>query len=241
MPTAESRPFLTARWVHLAMLSYEVGPTVLSALVPKGTELDFWSGKCLVSMVGFQFLDTRVLGLSVPFHRDFEEVNLRFYVKRTIDGETRRGVVFVKEIVPRRAVAWIANTLYNEKYVTLPMSHDDRMAEASRMLSYSWQFNGQQCRLGVAPAGESFLPDGPSEEAFITEHYFGYTAQRDGSTLEYRVEHPRWNVWKATNPELSCDVAALYGPELSTYLSATPSSCFVADGSEIMVRRGQRI
>ena len=129
-----SRRLLTARWVDLAMVNYEVDPELLRALIPAGTELDLWFGQCLVSVVGFQFLDTRVLGLALPFHRDFEEVNLRFYVRRTVGDEVRRGVVFVKEIVPRRAIALIANAVYNEKYIALPMSrrHDgDR-----RRLSY---------------------------------------------------------------------------------------------------------
>ena len=96
MPSAQARPFLTARWIHLAMLNYEVDPDVLRDLVPSGTELDFWAGRCFVSIVGFQFLDTRVLGVAVPFHRDFQEVNLRFYVTRTVDAEVRRGVVFIR-------------------------------------------------------------------------------------------------------------------------------------------------
>jgi uncharacterized protein YqjF (DUF2071 family) len=82
MPTRQASPFLTARWIHLTMANYEVDRSLLQGLVPKGTELDLWSGRCFVSVVGFQFLDTRVLGFSVPFHRDFEEVNLRFYGRR---------------------------------------------------------------------------------------------------------------------------------------------------------------
>jgi uncharacterized protein YqjF (DUF2071 family) len=220
------------------MANYEVDPILLRALVPNGTELDLWSGRCFVSVVGFQFLHTRVLGVSVPFHRDFEEVNLRFYVKRIVDGETRRGVVFVKEIVPRRLLAWVANTVYNEKYVALPMSHDDRIADASRRLVYSWRQDREWSRIAVTLEGEAYLPGEASEEAFITEHYWGYTAQRDGSTLEYQVEHPRWRVWKAGNTEFVCDVASLYGRAFVPFLNRAPSSCFVADGSEIVVRRG---
>jgi len=229
--------FLTARWVDLAMANYEVDPEVLRGLVPKGTELDRWSGRCFVSVVGFQFLDTRVLGLALPFHRDFEEVNLRFYVRRTVGGEVRRGVVFVKEIVPRRAIAWIANAVYNEKYIALPMSHD-ATSDDRRRLSYGWRHRGAWCRLAVTLEGDARLPSDDSEEAFITEHYWGYTAQRDGSTSEYKVEHPRWNVWTGSSPELICDTAELYGPGLGSFLNGPPSSCFVADGSAVSVRRG---
>ncbi len=241
MADAPAASFLTARWIHLAMASYEVDPALLLPRVPAGTELDLWSGKCFVSIVGFQFLDTRVLGVPVPFHRDFPEVNLRFYVRRVVEGETRRGVVFVKEIVPRRALAWIANALYGEKYVALPMSHEDRMGEASPSVSYRFQHDGQWSELRVRVEGEPQPADESSEEAFITEHYWGYTGQRDGSTLEYRVEHARWKVWRAAEHTLSCDVAALYGPALAPYLCGKPSSCFVADGSPIVVRRGVKL
>lgn len=221
------------------MVNYEIDPTILEPLVPQGTELDFWEGKCLASIVGFQFLDTRLLGVPVPFHRNFEEVNLRFYVKRHVDGEVRRGVVFVKEIVPRRALAWLANAVYNEKYAALPMDHQDRMTESPAVLSYRWQFGGRWSHLHVTVNGDPYVPDENSEEAFITEHYWGYTAQRDGSTLEYQVEHPRWNVWRAHDQEFLCDVAALYGKQFAPFLRGIPSSCFVADGSEVLVRRGR--
>ena len=223
------------------MANYEVDPAILEPLVPRGTELDLWSETCLVSLVGFQFLDTRLLGVPVPFHRNFEEVNLRFYVKRWVGDEVRRGVVFVKEIVPRRALAWVANAVYNEAYVALPMDHEDRMSHSPATLRYRWQHQGRWDHLHVTVEGDPYQADDASEEAFITEHYWGYTAQRDGSTLEYQVEHPRWNVWQAQDQELVCDVAALYGPAFAPFLSGPPRSCFVADGSEVVVRRGRRV
>jgi len=159
--------FLTARWLLLAMVNYEIDPGVLLARAPRGTEVDTWNGRCFVSMVGFQFLDTRVLGITVPFHRDFVEVNLRYYVRRVLDGATRRGVVFVKELVPRRALAWVANIVYNENYLALPMSSED----TGGRVSYSWEYRGQPHSIGVSTTGEPFLPSPDSEESFITEHY----------------------------------------------------------------------
>jgi len=238
MSSRQAPGFLTARWEKLLMLNYEVDPDVLRGLVPRGTELDFWSGKCFVSMVGFIFLDTRVLGIAVPMHRDFEEVNLRFYVRRVVDGEVRRGVVFIKEIVPRAALAFIANALYNEKYVAMPMEHADQTAESTRSLSYRWRHEGKWAHIAARLSGEAYVPDETAEETFITEHYWGYAAQRDGSTLEYRVEHPRWKVWRAVEPEFVCEIASLYGSGFAPCLSGSPSSCFVADGSEVLVRRG---
>jgi len=126
MVTSHQSIFLRADWRYLAMLNYEIDPRVLEPLVPTGTELDSFGGKTYASMVGFLFLNTRVLGVPVPFHRNLEEVNLRFYVRRHVDGEYRRGVVFVRELVPRRAIAWIANVVYGENYAAVSMAHSIR-------------------------------------------------------------------------------------------------------------------
>jgi uncharacterized protein YqjF (DUF2071 family) len=165
-----------------------------------GTQLDLWGGRCFVSVVGFQFVDTRVLGCAIPFHCNFEEVNLRFYVTRIVDGEIRRGVVFIKEIVPRRAIAWVANARYNENYVALPMSHDDTAAGGRRTVSYRWRHRGQWCRLAVTFRASQCFPTRPRR---------GLPANTTGVTCAattrrwHQVEHPRWNVWKGTTPELA--------------------------------------
>lgn len=237
MKTAGPGAFLTARWQRLAMINYEIDPAALRPRAPRGTEVDDWNGRCVVSIVGFQFLDTRVLGVAVPFHRNFVEVNLRFYVRRIVDGDVRRGVVFVKELVPRRAIAWVANALYNENYMAVSMSSED----TGDLVTYGWRYRGRPQRMSVALAGEPYLPSADSEEQFITEHYWGYATQRDGSTVEYQVEHPPWRVWRGYRPELDCDVAALYGAEFAPCLLATPSSCFLAEGSGVVVRRGARL
>src|SRR6185295_273969 len=138
------KPFLTAEWRHLVMLNYEIDPAILRRFVPRGTELDAWNGKTFVSLVGFLFLNTRVMGLPIPFHENFEEINLRFYVRRKADEGWRRGVVFIKEIVPRAAIAWVARWLYNENYVALPTGHalvrsldDQKNIESAK---YFWTF-----------------------------------------------------------------------------------------------------
>lgn len=224
------------------MLNYEVDPASLSARVPPGTQLDSWQGRCLVSMVGFQFLDTRVLGVPIPFHRHFDEVNLRFYVRRDASEGVRRGVVFAKEIVPRRAIAWVARRLYNESYVALRMAHEDRLDSPERpRVAYRWRHAGRWQQLAATASGAAFLPEPDSEEAFISEHYWGYVGQRDGSCLEYRVEHPQWRVLRACDPQLDCDVASLYGAELAAPLAGAPSSAFIAIGSPVTVRRGVRL
>jgi uncharacterized protein len=234
--------FLTAEWRQLAMLNYVVAPSVLAPFVPAGTRLDSWEGKTLVSVVGFLFLKTRVGGVPIPFHRNFEEVNLRFYVQREAEDGCRRGVVFIKEIVPRAAIALIARKLYNEPYVALPMSHRIESEEGARhSVEYTWRSGGRENRLQLTVRGEAQLLRAGSEAEFITEHYWGYNTQRDGSTMEYRVEHPRWRVWAAEAARLDCEVAELYGTQFKESLSRPPTSAFLAEGSAVTVSRGVRL
>jgi uncharacterized protein YqjF (DUF2071 family) len=239
------RPFLTAQWRFLVMLNWEVDAASLLPLVPRATELDAWGGTVYASAVGFLFLDTRVLGVPIPFHRDFEELNLRFYVRRKGPEGWRRGVVFVKEVVPRLAIATVARVVYDEKYVALPMRHRiDRQGETLAPgggVEYGWRHQGRWHALAARTQGPPAALVPGSEAEFITEHYWGYAAQRDGGTVEYRVEHPAWRVWTATEPRFDCDVGAMYGPHFVDALSVAPRSAFVAEGSPIVVRRGVRI
>jgi uncharacterized protein len=235
---AHEQPFLTAQWRHLAMVNFEIDPGVLRPFVPVGTELDCWQGKTFVSVVGFLFVDTRVLGWPIPYHRDFEEVNLRFYVRRRADEGWRRAVVFVKEIVPRAAIATTARWLYGENYVALPMRHRIEDGPGTRTVSYSWWLQQREHRLEMSVSGESRDVIPGSEEEFITEHYWGYVRGRRGTTTEYRVEHPRWRVRSAASAQLSGNVAALYGNEFVECLSAVPTSAFLAEGSDVAVFKG---
>jgi uncharacterized protein YqjF (DUF2071 family) len=232
--------FLTAEWRYLAMLNFEIEPKVLAPFVPSGTELDSWNDRNYISVVGFLFQDTRVAGIPIPFHRNFEEVNLRIYVRRKADDGWRRGVVFVKELVPKRAVAFIAKTFYNENYFTLPMWHRIETGQI-QSASYGWRFGGGEYFLKVTTRGEAQPLAENSLEKFITEHYWGYARQRDGSTKEYLVEHPRWNVWETQSAEFQCDVADLYGKSFCEFLNRNPSSAFLADGSKVKVYQGVKL
>lgn len=238
------RPFLTAQWRYLVMLNYEVAPVVLQPLIPAGTVLDLWEGRALVSVVGFRFLDTRVLGVPTPFHRSFDEVNLRFYVRRQMpNGELRRGVAFVRELVPRAAIAFLARLAYNEPYRAVPMrsTAPALSTETPGRLTYEWRTAADWQHVAATAIGPPDVPAPESEAAFITEHYWGYTRQRDGGTVEYQVTHPSWRVWAAGSPELVADIARLYGPEFERSLSAPPSSAFVAEGSPVVVSRPRRL
>jgi hypothetical protein len=233
--------FLTAEWRYLVMLNYEIDPDILQPLVPPGTQLDLWQGKTYVSLVAFLFLNTKVCGIPIPFHRNFEEVNLRFYVIRPDEaGELRRGVVFVREIVPRRAVATVARRLYNENYCCMPMRH--RITRDPLAVEYAWRCGRDWCRLSaraMAVGPQPLIPG--SHEHFIAEHYWGYTKLPNSGCTEYHVEHAPWNIWQAESATLTADLEALYGKSFTPALSTAPSSAFLADGSPVIVRKGTRI
>ena len=240
MSNTKRLAFLTAEWRYLVMLNYDVDPAVLHALVPRHTELDLWNGRAIASVVGFRFLRTRLLGIPIPLHGNFEEVNLRFYVRhRTADGEVHRGVVFVRELVPRLAIALTARLAYNEPYLAVRMrsTAPAKPVETPGLVSYGWKMGSRWQGLSAASVGEAQMPDPASEEAFVTEHYWGYTRQRDGSTVEYEVSHPRWHVWRASDPLLDADVPRLYGSSFARTLAAQPASAFIAEGSAVTVYR----
>jgi uncharacterized protein len=238
------RPFLTAEWHDLVLLNYEVDPGLLLAYVPRGTELDYWNSKAFISLVGFCFVNTRVLGVRIPFHSNFTEVNLRFYVKRWEQGKARRGVVFIREIVPRAVIAFVARTLYNENYIALPMVHEirrDNDANGNIEASYRWRLGGGWSELRFHSQGDAAPLLEGSEEQFIAEHYWGYALQRDGGCMEYEVLHPPWKVWQARHAQFTGDIEVLYGPQFADALSGPPASAFLADGSPVTVMRGRRI
>lgn len=235
--------FLTAEWRWLLMLSFAVEPSVLRRHVPRGTELDDWHGTTYVSLVGLLFVGTRVMGFAVPFHRDFEEINLRFYVRSRGAEGWRRGVVFIREVVPRRAIASVARWLYGENYLACPTRSAivESKGTVAGSISYRWRHGGEWLSIGAEYAGTPAVPLAGSEEEFITEHYWGYSGTADGPCLEYRVEHPRWRVWPALRPTLQGDFARFYGADLGEALRGAPHSAFVADGSPVVVRKGIRL
>ena len=236
-----NRVFLSAEWRDLVLVNYEVDAKLLRDYVPPGTTLDSFRGRTYVSLVGFQFCRTKLFGaLPIPFHANFDEVNLRFYVRRNEDHEERRGVVFIAEIVPKRAVAKVARLVYGENYIALPMKHRINMNGATKTAEYEWQLNGNWSKLYTHASGTPALAEEGSLEQFITEHYWGYSRQRS-STVEYRVVHVPWNVWTSTEAGFQGDAGRLYGAELAKVLQRRPDSAFIADGSPVEVFKGKKI
>jgi uncharacterized protein YqjF (DUF2071 family) len=234
--------FLTAEWRKLIMAQYAVNPAILAPWLPRGVELDLFRGQCYVSLVGFLFDRVRVRGVAIPFHTRFEEVNLRFYVTRAeADGTRKRGVVFLREVVPRAAITLIARSIYEEPYATLPMRHNIVSGFNSLAVEYAWRHRGTWSRLAVEadPAAQPIVAG--SEEEFVTEHYWGYTKRTRGNTSEYGVEHPRWSVYPVRSHTIEADFAALYGPAFEPLTNSKPVSVLLAEGSGVSVLEGTRL
>lgn len=233
--------FLNAEWRKLILVNYEIDPKLLAKHVPFGAELDLWQGKCYLSVVGFMFVNTRMLGMKIPFHINFEEVNLRFYVKRIVNEEIKRGVVFIKEIVPKFAITTIANLIYRENYETLKMSHVWKQEEDNLFVKYSWKKKGEWNFISVnaKSRAEDFPID--SETEFITEHFWGYANVNDKKSNEYEVTHPRWKAYKVKDFDLKIDFATVYGSEFTFLNQKEPASVMLAEGSEITVESKRKI
>ncbi len=224
------------------MLNYEVESHLLGKYVPRCTVLDSYLGKTYVSLVGFRFCRTKLFGsVAVPLHSDFDEVNLRFYVRRKEGDENRRGVVFIAEIVPKQAIATMARLIYGENYVCLPMKHHICAEGSKKKVEYQWQVKNQWCHLTAQATGAPSLPREGSLEQFITEHYWGYSIHRGGGSLEYHVSHVPWQVWVSTTAGFEGDASGLYGVELGRVLQGLPSSAFIADGSPVTVFNGRKL
>ena len=233
--------FLTAEWNDLAMFNYEIDPQLLKNYVPKGTELDLWKGKCYISLIGFIFENVKVLGIKVPFHVNFEEVNLRFYVKRFENGIWKRGVVFVKEIVPKHAITIVANTLYNEHYQTLKMRHSRTENQVSKCFQYEWFKDSKWNSISMTTEKKPIPIEENSEAEFITEHYFGYTNYNKEKSIEYAVSHPRWEQLQVIESKIDVDFESIYGKDFKFLQDLKPNSEFLAIGSKITIEGKETI
>lgn len=233
--TSFSKSFLTAQWNDLAIINYEIEPKILEKYVPIGTEIDLFHDKCYISLIGFMFEDVRVLGFKIPFHINFEEVNLRFYVKRRENGIQKRGVVFIKEIVPKHAITIVANTLYKEHYQTLPMKHLRTQTNLTKSFEYFWQKNNKWQSIAMTTGKIPTAIAIDSEAEFITEHYFGYTKYNKTKTIEYEVTHPRWQQLEVQEYNVDVDFQAVYGNDFAFLQNLKPSSAFLAIGSTITI------
>jgi uncharacterized protein len=229
--------FLTAEWRKLVLVNYIIDPYQLQKYVPAKTTIDLFNNRCYISLVGFMFCNTKLMGYKIPFHTNFEEVNLRFYVERK-DGDTwKRGVVFIKEIVPKRALTFIANIVYKEHYQTLPMNHRWLTRDKTIDIGYDWKIKGATNSVSVIAGKELHDIKSGSETEFITEHFWGYTRMDEKTTYEYEVKHPRWQVYKVENWFIEVDFKDTYGDDFEFLNSLPFESVMLAEGSEIRVEK----
>jgi uncharacterized protein YqjF (DUF2071 family) len=233
--------FLTAEWRKLVFANYIIDKDVLRTYLPFGTELDLWNGNCYVSLVGFMFVNTKLLGFKIPFHIHFEEVNLRFYVRHFQHGEWKRGVVFIKEIVPKRALTFVANTIYKENYETMPMEHQWYTNDTINKVQYRWKKGNKWNSIQVQAGLETHTIEPKSEIEFITEHYWGYARVNDGQTNEYEVTHPKWVVYDIRDYAIDVAFEELYGTAFGCLNTLQPSSVMLAEGSKITIESKRTI
>ena len=226
--------FLRANWENLIMANYEIEPSTLAPYLPKGVELDFYNNKTYVSLVGFMFKDTRLFGLPIPFFGSFEEINLRFYVKKIENRKTKKGVVFINETVPFKIVALLANKLYKEHYISIPTKNSIDITE-NKDIKFEWKINDRWNSLAVKSDTNKYKIEQGTIEEFIFERYFGFTKLSDISTQEYKIHHPKWMTHKILNSHINCDFRSMYGDAFSILNNQTPESILLAEGSQVSV------
>lgn len=227
--------FLHAKWQNLIMANYEIDPSILFPYLPKGVELDYFNGKTYVSLVGFLFKDSSIFNIPIPSMGTFEEVNLRFYVVRKVGNELRRGVVFINETVPNKIVAWVANKLYKEHYIAIPTKHKWTFANDKKEIAYQWKVQSKWNSIKVVASVAKQKMEAGSMEEFIFEHYFGYTKVNSQHSIEYKINHPSWEINAIHDSHIDCDFATFYGKEFGVLNSIKPHSIMLAEGSDISV------
>ncbi len=215
----------------MAAITFAADEQQLRPYLPRGAAIDTLEDSPRVSLVAFEFRRTRVCGLAIPRHIAFPEINLRFYVRH--DGE--RGVVFIRELVPRRMIATVARLLYNEPYQRVPMSCGAKSTEDGGVLV--WHRFGRGSFLTVKGAAAAVVPEAGTAANWLTDHSLGVGQRRDGTTRLYNVAHPTWALREVDDFALEVDFSALYGPQWAWLHDATPSHLSLAVGSPIAVSR----
>jgi len=229
---ANGRKFLTARWVNLGMINYAINPELLQPLLPIDCVPDLApDGLARCSLVAFDFLDTRVLGIGWPWHTNFAEFNLRCYVRR---GE-RRGVFFVREFVPRLAIATMARWIYNEPYYAVPISSQTSLTDTTIEIDHTFRVDGKPQRLRVHADRPASLPPIDHNAEWYKEHRWGFGTSHRGRALTYEVNHPRWAIYPNASAIVEIDFAHVYGLRWAVLQNATPESVLLIEGSGVSV------
>ena len=228
---------MAADFQYLVFLNYHVDRNLLSSRIPEGVQLQLFNGKAYISIVAFLFKNLQVAGIPAPFHQQFEQVNLRFYVKQGTAAAEKRGVVFIREIVPKTLLANTAQVLFHEKYVSVPMSHRYQIDESPlNEVEYSWQTERKDCSVRAVFEKNWSYPEQNSAEHFFTDRAFSFTRMKDGTTREMIVEHPLWRTAPVKEAKTEYDIPEVFGTEFVPYLTLQPASAFIAEGSSVSLK-----
>ena len=226
---------LSANWTDLLVLNFETDKKFLEHYLPAGLELNDWNGQYFMSLVGFEFSNTKLFGIPSPVHRRFAELNLRFYVKRRIKDQWRKGVVFIKEIAPSWLVGQVAGWLYKESFVALPVKKSMTPLDNKVRIGYTMKINNEQNYLSALATTAAVEYSNDSLEGFILDHYWGYTRVTKILTNEFEVIHRPWKIYPVMSADIKLDIPALYGKEFEPWLARPPQNMFLMDGSETKV------
>ncbi len=225
-----SRPFLTARWANLVLLTFEAPETLVRAHIHPALEPDRWDGRTHVNLVALSFDDIRVRGWRLPGLKTFPQVNLRTFVR--LDGVP--GVSFIRELVPNRLVAAVSRLRYNQSYGTLPIRQ--RVSTAPEEVRVEYALGpGARWHIAVAGSQAATVPPETTLEHYCKERFWGFGSTRRGELIRFRVEHPRWAVREVRRLDYDLDFAALYGAEWGFLNGTRPVSVILAVGSEVAV------
>jgi uncharacterized protein len=227
--------FLVANWENLVVATFETEKKLLQPYVPPGTELNDWNGRICMSLVGFMFTNTSLRGIPCPFFRSFEELNLRFYVRRKENNKWKKGVVFIKEIVPARLIGWAGKLLYRENFISLPMHHVFYTGNNSQHVEYYWKVNKQTNYLKICSSLLPVISGINTLDSFICDHYTAFNKKGADQTISFAIQHNPWKVYPALTYDLRIDAQSLYGDAFAEAFNHKPLGVFLMDGSRTTV------
>lgn len=228
--------FLTAEWRRLVNLTYAIDPDLLKEHLPEGVEADIYKGKAHISLVAFEFLNTRVKGLKLPFHVNFPEINLRYYARY---GEYL-GVGFIKELVPKFCISFIARKLYNEPYYSFPMTLETEIADHISVL-HTVKKAGKSHTISAKATNTALQPGPETPDYYFKEHDLGFGTDLKGRGVFYRVDHSVWDTYPLVDFNLQFDFGAIYGPKWAFLNDATPRYSVMAEGSPVSVSHPRKL
>ena len=223
--------FLIANWNYLLLANYAVPKNVLMPFLPKDCELALWENQAFVSIVGFQFNNTKVFKIKWPCFTNFIEINLRFYLQY----KGQRAVCFIKEYVPSYIIAGIARTVYNEPYERKNITTYCEKINEKLRLAYKIHVKDHPFTISTTVDDMPYIPSKNSEEYFFKEHSLGVGRTRNGKTLIYNVYHPEWKVFPIRSSFIEIDWGFFFGSVFAFLENKKPDSIFLAEGSAVTV------